>query len=302
MRLSVVVCTYNRANLLQECLTSLLGQGTKKGLFEVLIIDNNSTDNTKLIVDGFTSSNSNFSYFFEPNQGLSHARNTGFKVAKADWVLFIDDDAEAFPDLIERTLWVTENYDFDAFGGRFFHWFKYGKPKWFPDNFEGNGIVANTDSPVEIKDEFFNGGIMVFKKATLDKLNGFPHQLGMAGKKISYGEETMLQMKMKNAGFKLGYDPGLKVHHIIGEYKFKLSWHIKSAYAHGRDKFGIFFFDYSVPELLEDLLFIVLIKWPKAIAKLFLRKGFYWQNMILEMFQPIAVCLGKYKAVKKASS
>lgn len=302
MKLSVIICTYNRARLLNECLASLFNQNIKKELYEVMVVDNNSSDDTKLNACDFLSKNPNFSYYFEPRQGLSHARNTGFKFAKANWVLYIDDDAKADPNLVERTLWTIENYDFDAFGGRFFHWFKYGKPKWFPENFEGNGVVANTGSAIEINNEFFNGGVMVFKKSILEKLNGFPCQLGMNGRKIAYGEETMLQLKMRNAGFKLGYDPELKVHHIVGEHKLKLSWHIRSAYAHSRDSYGIGFSKYSPINLIKDLVYIFLKKWPKAIAKLLLRKNYYWQNMVLDMLQPVAACWGSYIAVRKASS
>lgn len=301
MELSVIVCTYNRVDLLLECLESLLNQSVKKELYEVIIVDNNSTDDTKSKSCEYLSKYQSFFYYFEPHQGLSYARNTGFRIAKSDWVVYIDDDTRVFPNFVQRALWTIENFPFDAFGGLAVPLYSIPKPGWLPQDleiFHINGV----SEPCFLNSQFFHGYAMVFKKDALMKMNGFPVSLGMSGDKIAYGEETMLQLKMRNSGYKLGYDPELKVHHLIGEHKFKLSWHIKSAYAHGRDCYGISFSKYTQFDLIKDLTYISLIKWPKAIVKLFIRKSYYWQNLILEMLQPIAACLGKYNAARNASS
>lgn len=297
--LSIIICTFNRADIITECLRSVENQNKFKKDFEVIVIDNNSSDTTKSTIFKFTTKHPNFFYFFEPNQGLSYARNTGFKAAKADWVAYIDDDTRVFPDFVQRALWTIENYPFDGFGGLAIPLYSTLKTKWLPQNLEIFSMSDVSEPSLLPNDQFFYGYAMVFKKEVLIKMNGFPVDLGMSGNKIAYGEETMLQLKMRNAGFKLGYDPELKVHHLVGKHKLKLSWHIRSAYAHGRDSYGIGFSKYSRIDLIKDLAYIFLKKWPKAIAKFLLRKNYYWQNMVLDMLKPIAGCLGKYKAFRK---
>src|SRR5256885_6931960 len=123
MQLSVVVCTYNRCDLLEHCLHSLEKQTIEKGLFEVIIIDNNSRDDTKQIVQKFTDRNPHFKYIFEGKQGLGYSRNRGYKESKYDWVAYVDDDAIIHSNYVERALWIISNYPFDCFGGVYHAWY-----------------------------------------------------------------------------------------------------------------------------------------------------------------------------------
>lgn len=298
MKLSVIICTYNRANILADCIESFFFQTASRNLYEVLIIDNNSVDNTRAVAREFTSKYSFCTYHFEPTQGLSHARNTGYKVARHDWVAYIDDDARAFPDFVERALWDIKNFDFDAFGGLAVPLYLTPKPRWLPEKLEIFDIEG-IHEPCELESQYFHGYAMVFRKKVLERMNGFPVNLGMTGSKVAYGEETMLQFLMKRSGSKLGYDPGLRVFHAVGKQKYELAWHIRSAYAHGRDSKGINYDSFVFKELILVLIHTLFIGWPKAAGKLFLRKRYYWQNMFLEMIQPIAVALGKYHASRK---
>ena len=94
MDLSVVICTYNRASSLAVTLEALLMQEATPSLrWEVVVVDNNSSDHTREVVEGFAARNEiRVVYTFEPNQGQSHARNTGVKVAHGDVIAFTDDD------------------------------------------------------------------------------------------------------------------------------------------------------------------------------------------------------------------
>jgi len=94
--ISVVVCTYNRAALLTRTVESLFAQQAEAARFEILVVDNNSTDNTRAIVESLqTKSPVRLRYFFEPRQGNAYARNTGVEQAQAPIVAFIDDDVVA---------------------------------------------------------------------------------------------------------------------------------------------------------------------------------------------------------------
>ena len=79
--LSVIVCTYNRCDLLTGCLQSLGDQRLSPARFEVVVVDNNSTDDTAAVVEHHQARLANLRYVFEPIQGLSHARNRGAAAA-----------------------------------------------------------------------------------------------------------------------------------------------------------------------------------------------------------------------------
>ena len=97
---SVVLSTYNRADVLPRALESLLGQEYDRGRYEVVVVDNNSTDGTREQIEMFCAKASNFRYVFEPKQGLSHARNAGILAARAPVIAFTDDDVRASRDWV----------------------------------------------------------------------------------------------------------------------------------------------------------------------------------------------------------
>jgi len=94
---SIIVCTYNRCDILKITLpyykSLIIPVGIK---LDVIIVDNNSSDETKPFVEKYSKNNtdnhSSLTYIFEPEQGLSHARNTGYKHAKGDYIAYIDDE------------------------------------------------------------------------------------------------------------------------------------------------------------------------------------------------------------------
>ena len=163
MRLSVIICTHNRFELVKECVQSLLNQTVEKTAYEVVVVDNASTDETPKIKDVFRD----IKYLREENVGLSYARNCGYRHAVSDWVNYIDDDALAHPDYVEKNLETIDKYKWDCFGGIFLPWFKYGKPKWYPEtfgtnkfDFDGIGILPDSKSAC--------GGVLTIRKDLLE--------------------------------------------------------------------------------------------------------------------------------------
>ena len=92
--ISVVVCTFNRADLLETSLEALDEQILESSEYEVIVVDNNSTDNTLNVVEELCNRLTSLRYCFEPNQGLSHARNRGWREAMGEYVAYIDDDCK----------------------------------------------------------------------------------------------------------------------------------------------------------------------------------------------------------------
>ena len=112
--LSVIICTFNRAELLKQVLDSLTLQTIAHDKFEVIIIDDGSTDNTREIAD-FFSGKLPIKYFYQKNAGLASAKNHGTYASQGKIVLFLDDDDVATPTLLEEHIKTHEKYPKDHY-------------------------------------------------------------------------------------------------------------------------------------------------------------------------------------------
>lgn len=295
-RISIIVCTYNRSEILPFCLESLAEQTLSPEWYEVIIVDNNSNDSTQEIASQYTETHQNFRYIKEPNQGLSYARNLGWHEARTDWTVFIDDDAKASPNFVERIIAAIEGYDFECFGGVYLPWYKYGRPEWFRDEYASNG--TKIDHVGILEKGSASGGVIVFKKSLLSKFGGFPTHIGMSGETMSYGEESYLQNKMRDEGYKIGFDPELIVYHLVPRYKMHPLWFIKSDYARGRD---------SCIASVDPITWVKIFRTAKTLfydlayytitctARL-TKKEYYIQNWIMDIFRPFAWHMGIIKS------
>ncbi|MFZ5570628.1 MAG: glycosyltransferase family 2 protein [Thermodesulfobacteriota bacterium] len=291
--LSIIICTYNRAGFLAELLDSLIRQMVVAAQIEIIVIDNNSNDNTAEVVAHYNQSFPCIRSVFEHRQGLSHARNRGYQEARAPWVAYLDDDARAFPNYVERILHVINNYDFDCFGGVYLPWYKFGRPKWYKDHYGSNQYKMKCigELPNHL---YMDGGNCVFKKIILEKYNGFKSELGMKGNKLAYGEETFLQNKLRSARYKIGFDPELLIEHAVVTYKMKVLWFLKSNYANGRDSWDTFDIVPSVRLIYKHLRHAILLFFIMIIKNSIqlLRSDYYLQNMIIDTFMPLFYSIG----------
>lgn len=182
--ISIVVCTYNREKFIKSCLEHLKNQTLNTDFFEVLIIDNNSTDHSASIINSFIEENKSipFYYFLEVNKGLSHARNRGIYEAKGKWVSYIDDDAEAAPSFAENIKKATEDYkDAIGFGGCVKP--KYSEseePAWMNKylyGYVGSIDLRFPERKFEGKMKYPIGCNMMYRKDILVKAGGFNNDL-----------------------------------------------------------------------------------------------------------------------------
>ncbi len=283
LELSIIVCTYNRADLLGQCLDSLFAQDAPKDVYEVIVINNNSTDGTEGLVRKKINQYPGLSYIKETNIGLSYARNTGYKAAKGRWVGYIDDDALSNPDLISEVLRTIKNYSFDCFGGAFIAWYVEKKPWWLPERpFYFTNVIGKPHHCTELKKGYISGGVAFYKKTVLEETGGFNTSLGMTGNKIHYGEETELQIRIRQKGYTIGYNPKIIIQHYVAPYKLKMSWFLKSSYAVGKSYYSTFgggnVFVVSVKSILKS--WYVLIK-----------------NTVLFRYEPRIILIEKLKSI-----
>jgi glycosyltransferase involved in cell wall biosynthesis len=253
--LSIVICTYNRSSWLRECLNSLLPQ-CKQGLVEVLIIDNNSTDDTRAVAEEFVQRQSSFKYVFEKVQGLSHARNRGIKEARGHIVAYIDDDARAHPDWVKAIIrFFDANPGVSGAGGPYNAFSSIPIPPWFPKEY-GNKSLGSETRKLQ-SGESLSGTNMAFTKSALIEFGGFDTSIGMNGSKVSYGEETNLVTRMRDQGRVIYYCAEMCVDHAILPYKLKLGWLLRSNFSNGYA--GVTTFNYKggvgsyIPHLLWSM-------------------------------------------------
>lgn len=293
MKITIIVCTRNRAFILLECLESLLNQSVSARLYSILVVDNGSEDETSSLVEELMGQYSNLRYVFEPAVGLSRARNRGWEEAGTPWVGYVDDDSKVPQEYVGRVLWIIANYEFDCFGGIYSAWFKYGKPRWLSADF-GTKRLAQEDVGV-LEGDYLSGGNMMIKRQVLKRIGGFRPELGMKGGVIGYGEENQLQNELRKLGYSVGFDPELKILHAVLPHKLHLQWHLWSYYASSRDqqKTNPLTFHVIIYLFFRSLVASIILKLPLALFKFLTNRSFYWQNLVLEVFMPIWYRMGQ---------
>lgn len=296
IQLSIIICTCDRADLLSLSLQSVAEAHKNYPVLEVIIVDNGSTDHTKEVSAGFQQALP-IRYLFEANIGLSYARNTGAKAAQGDWILYLDDDGKVYPDIFAQTLEVIHNYDFDVVSGIYHPWYRIGKPKWMPKGFGSYHVYE----PVEIRPLGRNhlaGNIMLVKSVVLKELGYFHVNLGMKGSAIGYGEDSYLEHQARQAGYKLGLNPYMQMDHLVGSYKMKISWILKSEFQSKKDKYPCSPYPTStLPKKVLSVFIRFFQFFFVSLWRLMTKENYYWQNAVLDWLMPIARQCGKIYSI-----
>lgn len=219
LKVSVIICTYNRVTYLPRTLEALANQSVPFQDFEILLIDNNSSDHTPEACTGFREKHPelNFRYLTEPLQGLSYARNRGINEAQSDILVFIDDDAFATPDYLYNLIRFFESTpEAAAAGGRIYPLFESERPDWLPEILMSlMSVIDLGDRVCLFKKKFPIGANMAFRKKTIQTYGNFNVRLGRRGDNLEGAEEKDLFLKIMAAGEKVYYIPDAIVRHVI---------------------------------------------------------------------------------------
>lgn len=233
--LTVIICTYNRADILGECLQSLFVQTRPAADFQILVVDNNSNDGTADLVHRLAANRDNLRLVREPSQGLSHARNRGLQESNSEWVAYLDDDAKANSNWVARIFMITETTNFDAFGGPYLPWYRDGRVDWYRDEYGTNLTWMPYKEVSELASGCFSGGNAIYRRNAALTAGGFPTSFGMRGDALGYGEENILQHSLRKSGYRLGFDPHLIIHHLVPMKKQTLDWFRRRKIIEGRE-------------------------------------------------------------------
>ena len=219
--ISVVICTYNRAAYIQDAMESLLNQTLDKKSFEVIIVNNNSTDDTEKVCLDFLAAHPgvNFQFLNEKIQGASFARNTGAALALGHLLCFMDDDAVAGNDYLERIVqFFVSHPDAGGLGGKIIPKYIPAEPAWM--SYYVSSMVGNFDySPyvtVFSPNRYPLESNMIIRKTDFDAISGFNTALpGVVGSLRIGGEGKDFFLRLKALGRVIYYDPAIVVLHVV---------------------------------------------------------------------------------------
>lgn len=221
MRLQVVIPTYNRADLLPVCLRSLLAASIPAGMtVGVTVVDNNSKDNTRAVVEGWQPQfDGRLHYLFEEKQGRSSALNKGILGSHSDLIGFIDDDEEIDETWYEVIHEAFTTRDVDFIGGPYIPKWETKPPPWLPPDHEG--VIGLVDAGREVipYDENYPGILMggnaVIRRSSIEKVGLYMTALGRTGERLLAGEDEDMYRRLLASGAKGVYLPQLKIYHLI---------------------------------------------------------------------------------------
>ena len=241
MDCSVVITTYNRARLLADTLRSLSAQRVPRALrWEIVIVDNNSRDETREVVRRFSETTSlTVRYEFEPRQGQSFARNLGIEVAEGAVILFTDDDILPSPDWVPRMLSTIATGDLDGAGGRVLPLWEAEVPRWLASRRDLLPWLALTEEDQACMLQYpllvtrrIVGASMAFRRGVFEEFGRFPTTLGHRGARMYGGEEVELVNRLLLKSKRIGYDPSIIVHHRIGADRLCKSFFLRRHFDH----------------------------------------------------------------------
>lgn len=238
---SVIVPTYNRSEKIVLVLEALNKQSLPLDKYEVLVVDNNSQDNTKATIQRCIQRypGLNIRYLFEKKQGLNFARNLGVQQAQADVLVFLDDDAIPETDWLQALLITYGDPRIGCVGGKITPDFPKNTrlPRWlspiFKGYFSGFDPGVNRNKELTENDYFPYGANISFKKEAIISAGFFNPKLDRCGGNLIAGGETEMCLKIHRMGWKIFYNPHAAVHHLISPNRITRKYFLDHAKGEG---------------------------------------------------------------------
>lgn len=217
---TIAICSYNNARMLHDTLQSIDNMhGVGKERVEVLVVDNNSTDETRSVcANYFPKSRIPFRYVFESKQGLSHARNRAIAEAPPGVIIFTDDDVLVPQGWLQGYIDAHRENAADSVYGPIYPEWGGERPAWYDKRFGASYALLDYGDAefyaISLSQQFF-GANFSCKTDLLREFGGFDSDLGRTAVSLAVGEETMLFEWLIARNRKIVYKPTLGVWHVI---------------------------------------------------------------------------------------
>lgn len=289
-KLSLIIATYNRSASLLRLLGSVVSQSAPKELWECIVVDNNSADDTAEKFARFAADNAecDLRMVTEVKQGLSNARNCGIEASVGHYIAIVDDDQTLEESFVESYIEFFDSFpQAMAAGGAVRAVFESGRPRWMSHYTER--MIANTldlDIAVTLfpKNRVPAGGNMAFRREVFDAVGMFNPQLGRNGASLMGGEENDLFARIRECGYDIFFVPNAAIEHYIpaekltDEYFDRLCYNIGKSKAMRTDNLrGLIATERQkmVVTYILAALYTLTFQLPKAQYLIRMRKGIY---------------------------
>ena len=225
--ITLIICTYNREKYIGPLLESIAKNDYPTTDYEILLVDNNCTDNTRGVCEQFCAEHTDISlrYVVETEQGLSAARNKGIKEANGEIIIYVDDDAEVDADYIRN---YAEHFkahpETMAAGGPIEPLYETEEPEWMSPYTKAL-LTAWMNYGDKVREypngRYPGGGNAAYRKVVFDKVGLFNTELGRKGNLLLASEEKDIFDKMHALGMQVLYLPSPVLHHKIPQAKLE---------------------------------------------------------------------------------
>ena len=236
MQISVILCIYNGANSLPTALRSLLNLTVPKGLsWEVILVNNNSTDDTGRIIEDFVgTSGLNAQALFEPRQGRAFALNAGIRKARGEIIAFTDDDVIVDPQWLVGLSNMFATFECIAVAGRVKPLWDQPQPDWLEmENQQVVGHFEYGERPIPINLPPI-GANSAFRRSAFEKYGLFRVELGVNKSEIGGTEDDEFGRRLLQAGEKIMYAPDAIIHLPVESHRLTKDYFLRWFYSMGK--------------------------------------------------------------------
>ncbi|WP_431065187.1 glycosyltransferase [Methylotuvimicrobium sp.] len=241
-KIMVAVCSYNAAHYLPDLLNELVRQNCSIP-FEILIVDNNSTDGTYALIDQYAASSSiPIRYVNEPEQGIPFARNRAIEESLSNrYLAFIDADELPFTGWLQAAVDTLIDDQIDCVGGKISIYLP-DRPTWLSDDLlPFYGEIDHSDQAFDIKDRstpIWSGNI-AYNTRIFHKGLRFDTRYNRKGKGVGGGSDGIMFRHFIEHGLRLRYEPNMAIRHLIPDEKINRRYFLKLHFVAGK-KAGLY--------------------------------------------------------------
>lgn len=267
-RVSVVIATRNRSVLLGRTLRALSTQRWPAAQMEIIVADNGSTDDTRMVVERCAAQGLPVRYLCVPEPGKSHAVNAALRLTRGELIALTDDDVQPDPGWLTGLVRAFEETDADYVAGRILPMWEIAPPAWMSPPLYGvlaipdNGVSRLLIAADGESDVMPIGANMAVRASVVARLGGLRTDLGKLDGSLRTGEDHEFFLRLRRAGCRGTYEPTALVRHLVPAARLRRDYFRRWLLQNGAD---VACLERSYPAAAAMLLGVPRYLWRQAL-------------------------------------